>query len=266
MVLLRSFLLSAVVSPGLYAVLAQAPQPAPAASKPLVFEAASIRPNTKEQYNGVDLTPDGARAIGISVKNLIRSAYNENHDQLWSGEPAWTASEHYDLMAKFDASELKDVTDDQRREMLQALLADRFKLVVHRETKALPHYALVVAKGGPRMQETKSDAIKLDDEKRLYCRAGLSVFRQCTMAEFARIVSSFGLNAVVEDKTGLTARYDFNLMNWVPMSASASAAAAADPAPTIFDAVRDQMGLQLQPVNSPLNIIVVDHVERPSEN
>jgi uncharacterized protein (TIGR03435 family) len=147
--------------------------------------------------------------------------------------------------------------------MVQALLADRFKLAVHRETKVLPHYALVVAKGGPKMQETKAAAITRDADNRLYCRSGLSNFRQCTMAEFANIVSWFGPNATVEDHTGLTARYDFTL-SWAPPSAAPST--SPDAPPDIFTALTEQLGLKLEPIKGPVDTYVIDHVERPTEN
>ena len=251
MLLYRTLLLASIVLPA-----AAQPAPPPAASAPLTFEVVSIRPAKQEQYSTVQFTPDGVRATGISLKNLIRDAFNERHDSMWSGEPAWTASAYYDISAKFDPAKIKDPTDDQRRAMLRALLADRFHLVTHTETKLMPHYQLVVAKGGPKMQETPHAAIKLDSENRLYCRAGLSTFRQCTMAEFANVVSYFGLNAVVEDKTGLTARYDFELA-WSPNPDAGS---------SIFDAVRETLGLELKPIKTQLTTIVLDRIEHPSEN
>jgi uncharacterized protein (TIGR03435 family) len=235
---------------------------AASASKPLVFEVASIRPSKTQQYNGVDFTPDGARAVGISLQNLIRSAYNERHDELWSGGNSWMASEYYDLSARFDPAQFKDINDAQRRVMLQALLADRFKLVVRRETRILPHFALTIAKGGPKMQETKAENIKADDENKTYCRAGLSNFRQCTMAEFANVVSYFGINSIVDDHTGLKGRYDFTLA-WSPQS---PAAASPDAPPDIFTAVQDQLGLKLEPIKGPVDTFAIEHVERPTEN
>jgi uncharacterized protein (TIGR03435 family) len=243
---------------------ATAPVAAPA-SKPLAFDVASIRSNPKEQYHGVMFTPDGARAVGISLRNLLYNAYNQQHDFLWSGIPSWADSEHYDLVAKFNPDDFKDLTDEQHRTMLQALLADRFKLVLHHETKILPHYALMVAKGGPKMQETAPENIKLEDN-RLFCHAGLSVFKQCTMAEFAYIVSWFGTNASVEDHTGLTARYDFTL-NWAPPSATTpNTTGSPDASPDIFDALPEQLGLKLEPIKGPVPVLVIDHIERPTEN
>jgi uncharacterized protein (TIGR03435 family) len=241
---------------------ASPPQSLPAIdAKHMVFEVASIRPNPKEQYFGVVFTPDGAHAVGISLENLIRSAYNQRHDGLWSGGPSWIASEHYDLTAKFDPTQFKDVTSEQGRAMLQALLADRFRLVVRRDTKILPHYALVVAKGGPLMQETMAENIKFDGENKVYCRPGLSVFKQCSMAEFANMVSWFGAGPSVEDRTGLIARYDFTL-NWAPQSAASN----PDASPDIFSAVQEQLGLKLEPIKGPVDTYVIDHVERPTEN
>lgn len=159
---------------------------------------------------------------------------------------------------------MNNVTEAQCRIMLQALLAERFRLVVRRETKVLPHYALVVAPGGSRMQETRTEDIKLDAENKLYCQAGLSNFKQCTMAEFAYVVSWFGPNTIVEDHTGLTALYDFTL-RWAPPSPP-TAPTAYNPAFDIFHALPEQLGLQLEPITDPIDTFIIDHIEKPSEN
>lgn len=262
----RVLLIAAVVSLTLPAPLthAQATASEPATpSKPLVFETASIRPTKTHQYSAVSFTPDGAMATGISLQDLIRSAYNERHDFLWSGGPSWIASDYFDLAAKFDPSDFKDLTAEQGRAMLRALLADRFKLVVRRESKIMPHFALTVARGGPKMQETKAENIQRDPDNRLYCRAGLSVFKQCTMAEFAYIVSWFGTNAIVEDHTGLTGLYDFTL-RWAPPSTMEPS--SPDAPPDVFTALQEQLGLKLEPIKGPIDTYVIDRVERPSEN
>ena len=124
----------------------------PPASRPLVFDVATVRPAKAQRGAGIFFTPDGARANGSPLKYIIRSAYGENRDAPWFDEPAWTDTALYDIEAKFDPTAFKDLTDEQRRAVMQALLADRFKLVVHRETRVLPLYNLVVAKGGPKLR------------------------------------------------------------------------------------------------------------------
>jgi uncharacterized protein (TIGR03435 family) len=260
-VLLFAFILSADV----YAVSAQtsSQQAVPNVTKTFVFEVASVRPAKERRGSGISATPDGARATGSPLKWIIRSAYNDNRDAVWFGEPEWTDTAFYDIEAKFDPSVYKDLTDDQRHAMIQALLADRFKLAVHRETRILPFYTLVVAEGGPKLRESDASRYVVDALNRPYCNAGLTNFRQCTMAEFAKIAPSiFHLDRIVEDRTGLSGRYDFELRYTTPGPGMDNSPNAVP----IFDALPAQIGLKLEPTKGPVSVYVVDHVERPSEN
>lgn len=239
---------------------ALAQEPA-AIKKPLVFEVASVKENKSVQGFGVGFTPDGISARGASLKSIIQAAYNQYNDQYWSGFPAWLESTHFDIQAKFDPTIIQNPTDDQRRAMLQALLADRFKLAVRTETRELPEYALVVPKADRlTLREAKPESFMRDAKNQLYCRAGLTGFRQCTMAEFARDARIVGIDRIVIDKTGLTGRYDFEL-KYAPQGVTVT-----EPTPDIYEAVQDQLGLKLQPIRGLVPVFVVDHVERPSEN
>jgi hypothetical protein len=144
----------------------------PAATQPFVFKVATIRSAREHVGNGIALRPDGAYASGAPLKWIIRAAYDEKRDALWVGEPAWTENAFYDIEAKFDPALYKDLTDDQRFAMIQALLADRFKLAVHRETRVLPIYTLVVAEGGPKLRESNASKYVLDELNKPYCLAG----------------------------------------------------------------------------------------------
>ena len=133
-----------------------------------VYEVASIKPTKSASANGVfrigfSTTPDGFTAENVTLMLLIQSAYGVNKDR-FSGVPEWFNTEHYDIDAKMDgetAEALKKLNKDElkivRQKMLQALLAERFKLTVHTETKDLPIYNLVIAKGGLKMQESKPE-------------------------------------------------------------------------------------------------------------
>ncbi len=246
-------------------VFAQVPASSPqsATAKPLVFEVASVGPSKAARSYGVRFTPDGITATGVPLKYIVRSAYNQTRDQFWFGEPAWLDTAIFDIEAKFDYAEFKDPTDDQRRAMLQALLADRFKLAIHHETRDLPLYALVVAKTGPKLREAKPESYMRDDSNHVYCRAGLTNFRQCTMAEFADDAAIVGIDRIVVDKTGLIGRYDFELLYERQTTAAATSPGAP---PDIFTAIQDQLGLKLQPIRGPVDVLVVDHIERPTEN
>jgi uncharacterized protein (TIGR03435 family) len=265
MTIAQVLLLATVVSPGFYAVRGQtgSQQATPAATKTFVFEVSTIRPAKEHRGTGIWVTPDGARATGSPLKWIIRSAYDEIRDALWFGEPGWTDSAFYDIEAKFDPSVYKDLTDDERLAMIQVLLADRFKLAVHRETRVLPFYILVVAKGGPKLRESDASKYMVDELNKPYCRAGLTNFRQCTMAEFAKDAPSIlHLDRIVEDRTGLTGRYDFELH----YTATGMGMDDLPGAISIFDALPEQIGLRLEPTKGPVSVFVIDHVERPSEN
>ncbi|MGA1983073.1 MAG: TIGR03435 family protein [Acidobacteriaceae bacterium] len=263
----RTLLLAAAASLALPGPLAHAqataPQPAAAPAKPLVFETASIRPSKSTPFYTFRFTPDGFTATGVSLKVLIRNAYNEWHDQRWSGEPAWLDSTAYAIEAKFDPADFKDLTDDQRRAMLQNLLAERFKFVLHHETRELPEYALLVNKGGPKLRLADAEKYMRDSNNQLYCRAGLSGFRQCTMAEFASDAGIVGIDRIVVDRTGLTGRYDFEL-HYRP--AGMAVPDGTEAPPSIYDALQEELNLRLQPIKGPVDVLVIDHVEKPSEN
>jgi bla regulator protein blaR1 len=255
------------------------------------FAVASIKQN-KSGSMGMMMrfAPDGLTATNILLSDLIRQAYGVNDDQV-SGEPGWTSSEHFDIDAKVDSTDvpaLKNLTFDQRRQMLRSLLVDRFGLKVHEETKEMPVYALVVAKGGPKMHEAKPgdtypNGLKGPDGQ--HGGAGMMMFNangqltaQGASIETLTRILSRQLGRTVLDKTGLTAKYDFTLQmpslrGLVPMPHSAdggppSADSSADDSsgPSIFTALQDQLGLKLESQKAPLPLIVVDHIEQPSAN
>jgi uncharacterized protein (TIGR03435 family) len=186
----------------------------------------------------------------------------------------------FDIEAKLDegdVSSFQSLDVDQRGLILQALLADRFRLKIHREIKELPVYALIAAKDGPKLRETSPDHVPAGAIKGF----GGSVTRGgpgqltvgwLTMPYFARLLSQ-QMDRIVVDKTGLTGHYDFKL-DWAPdggavpvIDTSNGASVPPDPAgPSIFKAVQEQLGLKLEPQNGPLEVIVIDHVEEPSAN
>ena len=182
--------------------------------------------------------------------------------------------------------------DDQnlvRQHMLQVLLADRFGLVIHRETQELPVYTLVIAKNGPKLQVAKPGAaypngIKLPPGTEA---AGVWVMRQGVGGSFtitaqaiplASLVPQLSFNAgrPVLDKTGLVGKYDFTLtysldQNQFQSPGSAPngqpSATPPDPSgPSLFTALQEQLGLKMEAGKGPVEIIVIDHAERPSGN
>src|SRR6266576_3587722 len=284
---------SPVVFGLLHATQSRAQSQATAATSP-VYDVASIKPN-KSGTNMIRLmfSPGGLSATNGTLQMLINAAYSVENNQI-SGAPNWVNSERYDIEAKMDTStadELRKLGEDERRverqRMLQALLADRFKLTIHRETKELPTYALVVAKDGAKFQEAKPgdtypNGIKGPDGHAgagmmFMGREGLTA-QGIPIADLVRHLSR-QLGRTVVDKTGLTGKYDFNL-KWAPDERQApmfkgtegsqlgtgGTSAPESSGPSIFTAIQEQLGLKLESEKGPVDILVIDHVERPSEN
>src|SRR2546430_8576330 len=197
-----------------------------------VYEVASIRPR-KFGSGGMiiwDFRPDGVTAKNITLQMLIRMAYGVEDYQI-SGAPKWLNAETYNVEGKLDgtvADKLPKLTFDQRgveqQPMLQALLVDRFKLTLHRETKELPVYALVIAKNGPKLQEPKPDDTYPKGMKDLEGHGHGDIMRFGTgiltgqgvpIAFLVRMLSQQQLGHPVLDKTGLKNNYDFTLQ-WTP--------------------------------------------------
>nr|HEV7954993.1 TIGR03435 family protein [Candidatus Acidoferrales bacterium] len=233
-------------------------------------------------------TPDGLVVRTATVKMLILRAYGVDAYQI-SGGPDWLSSERYDIDAKFDgatADELQKISPNDRvlarQRMLQTILAERFNLTIHRENKELQTYSLVVAKSGPKLKE-----VKLEDADPSKPKAGPAPgSAQMTAGASGGQIRGFAsplasltgmltnyLHRPVIDRTGLTERYDFTL-RWTPddnqaqVSASASGLPPADPtgSPSIFTAIQEQLGLKLESAKVPVEIIVIDKIERPSGN
>jgi uncharacterized protein (TIGR03435 family) len=237
------------------------------------FEVASVKQNLNPNPRWhMSFTPDGVDAIDVTLQYAIREAYGIYEDKLWSGGgAAWLNERRFDIQAKFDVSKYPNITREQRQAMLQQLLADRFKLVVHHETREFPLYALVVAKNGPKIQESKPEDIRRSGlDGRAMCtllrsRPGFLAFRGCYLQGLVTSLTFVpDIGRTVVDKTGLTGIYTFEL-KWTPVNPSASASLDSS-APSIFTALQEQLGFKLESVKGPLDTVVIDHVEMPSEN
>jgi len=256
------------------------------------YEVASIKPN-KSVDNMVRLmyTPDSLSATGATVQMLIENAYDIQDNQL-SGAPGWVRSDKYDIEAKMDsavADRIHKLDDAEQRlairqHMLQALLADRCKLVIHRESTEQPVYVLVIAKGGSKLHEAKPGDTYPNGLKGPNGQPGAGMFRMggpgvpsltaqgIPISNLVRLLSR-QLGRKVIDKTGLTGIYDFTL-KWTPdqntpMFGGPAPAEAAPPdssGPSLLTAIQEQLGLKLESHKGPVELIVIDHVEKPSEN
>jgi uncharacterized protein (TIGR03435 family) len=250
------------------------------------FEVVSIKPN--KSASGMVRTmfkPDGYAATNVSLNMLIQAAYGIKEDQI-SGAPSWADSARYDIDAKVagpDVPDLQKMKNEDRGVLLQPLLSERFKLAIHRETKVLPIYELVVAKNGPKLKEATPGDTSSDGIKGAYGvpRAGMmmrpgQLTGQGIPMTFLANQLSRQLHRTVIDKTGLTGKYDLTLQ-WTDDHSDSMFKGAdgspqkADPAPdasgpSLFTALQEQLGLKLQSTKGPVETIVIDHVEMPSEN
>jgi uncharacterized protein (TIGR03435 family) len=251
----------------------------------MTFEVASIRqsPPADSYVVGGSFSPHSSsfRATNFNVANLLAIAYDVRWDQIL-GLPNWLAM--FNVQAKSDSAadqRLAQLSKDQEKmeqqHMLQTLFADRFKLKIHWETRQGPTYDLVVAKKGPKMQLMKGDPSSAEERKvwgdrpipPLYqrgdSRVGFNfVAHGCSMNELGEtLAGQFGHPVV--DKTGLKGKYDFTV-HYHDTRLSDRTADDQDPTPPLDMAIQDQLRLKLEPSKGPIQLLVIDHIEKPSEN
>jgi uncharacterized protein (TIGR03435 family) len=233
----------------------------------LEFEVASIKPaKPGADGGGIKPLPGGQTyvATNVPVKLMIKLMFHLNDRQI-SGGPGWLDTDLYDVDAKADGPH----SLDDLHVMFQNLLVDRFKLKYHKETRILPAYELVVDKSGAKLTENKSPE-HFDIPVRPTGFGKLEA-THCSMSYFSWSLSQ-RLDRPVIDQTGLTQFYDFKL-EWTPelppgVAARPDLAANVPPTngPDIFTALREQLGLKLDSHKGPVEVMIIDQVERPSEN
>jgi uncharacterized protein (TIGR03435 family) len=252
-----------------FAILLAAQKPPGSAE----FEVVSIKPaDPAAPAHMAQQTPAGFRGRNLRLFELIMNAWHLNRDQIVGG-PKWLETAGWDIDARFpDAA-----GSAQFPQMLQAMLADRFRLVIHGETRTLPVYALILAKGGFRLHKGND-------------RGGMSAgprrirYDAVTMAELAGQLSSY-LGRNVIHRTGITGQYAISL-SFAPVDLGAPQGDdTQEPAPSIFQALTGPGGTEalvvtivrsihlelwyppkLEPVNAPVEILVIDHAEKPTPN
>jgi uncharacterized protein (TIGR03435 family) len=217
-----------------------------------VFDVVSVK-RSSPNANGMSVssTVNRFRTTNATVISLILNAYPEFHSFQIVGAPSWAQTEGYDVDAR---SEFR-LTPDAVGEMLQALLYDRFKLQMHSETRDMPLYVLTVAKDGARLQQSNEG-----ERTSISGGHGRMSFQRTGMAGFAANLA-YQLDRIVVDKTGLTANYTFTL-EWTPDSTHDSDSTA----PSIFTAIQEQLGLKLESTKGPVEVLVIERLERPAEN
>ena len=276
----------------LVAGLANAQEP----RAPIAIDVASVKPSDPAgcgEYPMIDNPPGRLNMQCVTVKLLVQMAYGVNGYQV-SGGPGWIGSTRYDIVAKAVGYEVGDkfggtnestLTDGQRKSrgelmggMLLTLLAERFQLKAHRETKDLPVYVLAVAKGGSKL---KDGGLASDVSGGLRLGRGFLAGTQETVPFLVRALSQI-LGRPVVDRTDLKGKYDFEL-KWTPdqssgnnalgepqgpsLAVAGSGALAADPnSVTIFTAIQEQLGLRLDSTKGPVEVVAIDRVEKASAN
>ena len=222
-----------------------------------VYEVASIRPSAPSQSNAAetDIVGDRFIARNLSVQTMVYIAYGISSPDYISNLPKWTYSARFDTEAELDDDPAHTTELKRTPVILRTLLVDRFNLKGHYETRDCLAYALLVDKHGPKIREaTATDRLEMDIRKdHLH-------LRDATMAPLIGGLSNTVGRPVI-DKTGLTGRYNIDL-KWTPDELEGT----PDAGPSIFTALHEQLGLKLVPTKAPVDVLVVEQVERTSEN
>jgi uncharacterized protein (TIGR03435 family) len=235
-------------------------------STPAAFEVVSVKPSAPES-RGMTASTDPGRftARNATLEFLIQVAYRVREDQV-SGGPKWMDSERYDVVATTVGSP----TEDESRQMLQRMLAERFQLKAHRESREANIYQLTVAKGGLKVRPANA----AEGRSRASMARGKITGQQISMPQLADMLSH-ALGQTVLDATGVKETFDVKL-EWAPGEsepvltkpgvAPQATAPAETTGPSIFGALQEQMGLKLEARKATVEVLAVDAAERPSAN
>ena len=240
------------------------------------FEVATIKPADPNRPGwGIGVNRSGTFTTrNTSLSDLIQFAYSVHTKQI-IGAPAWVDSEKFDVTAKPDTPGMPRV--DQMKAMVQKLLADRFSLAFHKEDKELSAYAITVAKSGSKLKKEENARVPAPGFGGLPQR-GFNV-HNATIAEFAGAMQAQFMEQPVVDQTGLgDTRYSF-ILKWTPDPSQNAgygrgpigvnpppAAPNADAPPDLFAAMQQQLGLQMKMTKTMIGVLVIDKVQRPSDN
>jgi uncharacterized protein (TIGR03435 family) len=258
-------------------------QRSPASAKLREYEVVSIKENkSDEESSSWQSTTDGFRIVNSNLIYLVAEAYGVRFD-LVSGAPTWLSTRRFDVEAKVAGSDVeayKKLNDKDHLPMVKALLRERLGLQAHIETKELPVYDLVVSKEGLKMKLAPPDPPQSDTaETSTPDGKSTSPVRHNgtssvgwgswsgTDLPMQQIASqlSYLVHHKIVDKTGLTGKYDFEL-KWTPEEDGAQQDNGTDTAPSIFTALQEHLGLKLRSTKGPVDTLVIDHVDLPSEN
>ena len=224
------------------------------------FDVASVKPVPPMAREPIDFQtqPGGRlRITNLTLKIMVREAFGVMNDQI-AGGPPWFDTDRFDVMAKAE----DDPGRKQMMAMLQGLLTERFQLKVHWEEKKGHIYALVAAKGGPKLKPSTADRSYVSLSRNTPTdQVGVSYTirgQKASMALFAERLGKMELGHPVLDRTGLQGEFDFKL--------DYGTADNQDAEPSIFTAIQEQLGLKLEATKGPVETLVIDHAEKPSAN
>lgn len=231
------------------------------------FEVASVKPNNSMGSNmSINRSPGGVfTATNVTLEMLVTFVYDIRPHQL-SGGPGWMDSDRYDIVARPSAEDaaaeptmysFNQGAQDRLHQRVQALLAERFKLAVHSETREMPILALVAAKGGPHLEEAKGPGPSIQG------RSGQLTCKKVSMKMFAERTLAQRLGRNVVDKTGVAGEFDFEIKYVEDRGAAATADVSG---PDFLTAMQEQLGLKLESQKGPVQIVIVDHAEKASAN
>jgi bla regulator protein blaR1 len=239
------------------------------AANPAPLAVASIRQVAARDNDAMlaNFSDVGVTFRSVAIALIVRQAFSGQpdlsiDDDLILGLPGWTRSERYDIQAKVDNDDVakwKALSLSQKTLALQPLLVTRFNLQFHHETRERPTYSLVVAKNGPKLHKAQPGETGGSDKSTV--TPGEIVLKGSSLSLLANLLSSQGLSHAVVDKTGLTDIYDITLL-WSPDDIGSSDASL----PSLFTALQEQLGLKLEYNKNPIDVIVIDHIEKPSAN
>jgi uncharacterized protein (TIGR03435 family) len=238
-------------------LLAQTSEPA--------FEVATIRPAapSPDGHTHINYPPgDRFSAANITLLALMEWAYGMPAKQILDG-PSWLATTRFDIQAKSNTeadsspqslSSAQEQEQERKRHMVESLLGERYGLKLHKETRTLPAYDLVIAKGGAKLQPSQASGKSIGTGRTHFNGEGLTA---TTIAEQLSQIAG----RIVVDKTGLTGRYDLKLL-WTPDDAPATDTSA----PSLFTALQEQLGLRLESTKEAVPVLVIDHIDLPTAN
>ena len=241
----------------------QVPPAVPAQTAAPQFQVATIKPSQPDEVLRIQIAGRRFSTTGTTVVDILKYAYGVHVQQI-AGGPAWLATEKFDILADPD-SETRPASNDMKK-MVQQLLADRLHLAVHREKRELPVYAIVVAKSGAKLTPSTADPNGIPTSAPV--RSGLFSAGNATMTDFAAFMQRYVMDRPVVDQTGIQGRYDLHLQFTPDQSQSAGGAQPpqSGDAPSLYTAMQEQLGLRLEAMKAPVDVLVIDHVEQPSAN